>query len=58
MEIYALLVGINDYAGDVPNLGGCHNDVERVANVLTTRFKVNDANMHCLLSKDATKKMY
>ena len=55
MGIYCLLVGINDYAGDVPNLGGCHNDVERVNNVLTTRFNIAADNIKILLSQAATK---
>jgi len=55
MGIYCLLVGINDYAGDVPNLGGCHNDVERVANVFSTRFKIAAGNIKILLSQRATK---
>jgi hypothetical protein len=55
MGIYCLLVGINDYAGDVPDLGGCHNDVERVANVLKTRFDIVDSNIQILLSQAATK---
>ena len=55
MGIYCLLVGINDYAGDVPNLGGCHNDVERVSNVLRTRFKIADSHIKILLSQAATK---
>jgi len=55
MGIYCLLVGINDYAGEVPDLGGCHNDVERVANVLSTRFDIDASNMQLLLSQQATK---
>src|SRR6185436_4850300 len=34
-RIYALLVGINDYPGDIGKLQGCVNDVENVHDYLT-----------------------
>lgn len=55
MAIYSLIVGINEYLGNVPNLGGCHNDAERFANVLKTRFQVEDNKQLMLLSKEATR---
>lgn len=55
MSIYSLIVGINDYAGNVPDLGGCHNDATRVANVLQTRFSIPTSNIQTLLSEAATK---
>ncbi len=55
MTIYALLIGINDYAGNVPDLSGCHNDVERFSNVLKSRFNTTTKNIKLLLSRDATK---
>ncbi|MEE9351868.1 MAG: caspase family protein, partial [Thiotrichaceae bacterium] len=55
MAIYALLIGINDYAGSVPDLRGCHNDVERFANVLETRFEAESEDVLVLKSSNATK---
>ncbi|HHL19251.1 MAG TPA: hypothetical protein ENJ33_05905 [Thiothrix sp.] len=55
MAIYALLIGINDYAGNVPDLSGCHNDVERFSNVLKSRFNTTTKNIKLLLSSNATK---
>lgn len=37
-KIYALLVGIDDYQGDIPKLGGCTADVELVANYLRAEY--------------------
>jgi len=55
MTIYALLIGINDYAGNVPDLSGCHNDVERFSNVLQSRFNTATTDIKLLLSGEATK---
>lgn len=55
MTIYALLIGINDYAGNVTDLRGCHNDVDRFANVLKSRYAASDANVLTLKSEKATK---
>ncbi len=55
MSVYALLIGINEYAGNVPNLSGCHNDVERFEQVLKTRFSVTDETLQVLKSQQATK---
>ncbi len=55
MAIYALLIGINDYAGSVPDLSGCHNDVERFARVLKGRYAAKSENVLVLKSSDATK---
>ncbi|MEE9303002.1 MAG: caspase family protein, partial [Thiotrichaceae bacterium] len=55
MAIYALLIGINDYAGSVPDLNGCHNDVERFGRVLESRYAANSDNVLVLKSSHATK---
>jgi hypothetical protein len=33
-DVYALLVGIDDYEPPVPKLGGCGNDVEAIHELL------------------------
>lgn len=38
MKIYAMLVGINDYQGDIPKLKGCLNDVRRVESYLSKKY--------------------
>ncbi|HHC73682.1 MAG TPA: hypothetical protein ENK78_01220, partial [Thiothrix sp.] len=55
MAVYALVVGINQYLGNVPNLGGCHYDASRMANVLQQRFQVKSEQLKLLLSEAATK---
>ncbi len=55
MTIYALLIGINDYAGNVPDLNGCHNDVDRFSDVLRSRYSVSDDDILMLKSGEATK---
>ncbi len=53
--IYALLVGINHYASPtVPDLGGCVNDVEEMANLLQSHFGQSSANIVTLLNDQAT----
>lgn len=42
-KIYALLVGINDYAPEVGKLSGCTNDVDHFHDYLTGSFKNCDA---------------
>ncbi|MEZ4885572.1 MAG: caspase family protein [Chitinophagales bacterium] len=52
-QLYALLVGINDYNHPkVSNLKGCVNDVENVKNYLENRF--DHANIEMLLNDKAT----
>jgi hypothetical protein len=55
MAIYALVVGINQYLGNVPNLGGCHYDAMRVMNVLQQRFQLESSQVRLLLSEAATR---
>lgn len=38
MKIFALLVGIDDYQGEVPRLGGCLADVTLVGNFLRNKY--------------------
>lgn len=53
--IYALLVGINHYASPtVPDLGGCVNDVEGMAELLLSHFGLPSANIVTLLNEQAT----
>lgn len=53
--IYALLIGINDYADNsVPNLGGCRNDVLAMERVLQTQFAVPSTQIATLLDSEAT----
>jgi pimeloyl-ACP methyl ester carboxylesterase len=53
-KIYALLVGINDYAPEVGKLAGCLNDVEHFRAYLTDTFKA-DLALEVLTDKDATR---
>lgn len=54
-DLYALLVGIDDYASPrVPNLGGCVNDIETMAQLLTDRFQVPEENITILPNNKAT----
>src|ERR1700694_4496879 len=56
--IYALLVGINDYLGDVPQLHGCVNDVRRMRDFLQLRTEGGDYALNPLLltSGDANQR--
>ena len=54
--IYALLVGIDDYAGSVRDLNGCENDVQDFSDVLQERYGTDKKNIRLLLSKEATRK--
>lgn len=53
-NIYALVVGINDYPQPVPKLYGCLNDVNHVCDFLNDRFAEN-LNMEILKDGDATR---
>lgn len=37
-KIYALLVGVDDYQGEIPALGGCLADIDAVANYLRSEY--------------------
>jgi len=53
--LYALLVGINEYAQPaVPLLGGCVNDVNAVEQLLRDRFNVPQGNILKLTDRLAT----
>ncbi|MGH7596985.1 MAG: caspase family protein [bacterium] len=54
-KIYALLVGINDYAPEVGKLSGCINDVDRFHAYLTNSFNKDDLAIAVLKDKDATR---
>lgn len=53
--VHALLVGINCYASpDVPDLGGCVNDMDAMEQLLRDRFKVPPENIKKLTDSQAT----
>ncbi|MEZ4868341.1 MAG: caspase family protein [Caldilineaceae bacterium] len=53
--IFALLVGINTYASRVvPDLAGCVNDVEAMANLLQSNFAIPQAQIKILTNAAAT----
>ncbi|MBC8869342.1 MAG: caspase family protein [Planctomycetes bacterium] len=54
-DIYALLVGINDYSPDVGKLNGCLNDVDRFHGYLTDRFGRSVLHIEVLKNADATR---
>lgn len=55
LPLYALLVGINHYRSpNVPDLGGCVNDVEAMAELLQTQFDVPPTQIATLLNEQAT----
>ncbi|MBW4599327.1 MAG: caspase family protein [Calothrix sp. FI2-JRJ7] len=52
-NIYALLVGIDNYATPVSRLQGCINDVMAVEEYLETRVKTEGWNLHLKILKDS-----
>lgn len=52
-NIYALLVGIDNYAAPVSRLQGCINDVLAVEEYLKTRVKSKGWNLHLKILKDS-----
>ncbi len=56
-NIYALLVGINDYPIEAHRLFGCHNDVQAAREFLENRTNRSNFNLNVktLLSKEATR---
>jgi pimeloyl-ACP methyl ester carboxylesterase len=56
--LFALLVGINEYANSVqvPALKGCQNDVEAMAQCLQQRFGAPPGAVRTLLDNEATHK--
>ncbi|HET8988140.1 MAG TPA: caspase family protein, partial [Humibacillus sp.] len=54
-HVYALLVGIDAYTGDVPALAGCVNDVTAFGEVLRGRVPANDLTMVTVTDEDATR---
>lgn len=54
-QLYALLVGINDYNHPkVSNLKGCVNDIANVKTYLESRFDEKNRDIKCLKNEDAT----
>jgi hypothetical protein len=54
-RIYALLVGINDYAPSVGRLRGCLNDVEAVQDWLVGAYGRERLAIECLRDSEATR---
>ncbi|HMB74347.1 MAG TPA: caspase family protein, partial [Gammaproteobacteria bacterium] len=54
-NIYALLVGINDYAAPVGKLTGCLNDVDQFHDYLKDSFDSNALRIEVLKDADATR---
>jgi pimeloyl-ACP methyl ester carboxylesterase len=54
-KIYALLVGINDYAPEVGKLAGCLNDVDHFKDYLTGNFNKSDLAIEVLKDSDSTR---
>jgi pimeloyl-ACP methyl ester carboxylesterase len=54
-KIYALLVGINDYAPEVGKLAGCLNDVDHFQAFLTGAFNKADLAIEVLKDSEATR---
>ncbi|QSJ21084.1 caspase family protein [Nostoc sp. UHCC 0702] len=57
MNIYALLVGIDEYVSPVPPLRGCVNDITAVKEYLLGRVKSDGYQLHLrtLLNQEATR---
>lgn len=54
-QIYALLVGINDYSPSVGKLRGCLNDVDHFKGWLSDTFEPQRLNLEILKDSDATR---
>jgi len=54
-KIYALLVGINNYAPEVGKLAGCLNDVDHFQAYLTANFDKRDLAVEILKDSEATR---
>jgi hypothetical protein len=54
-DVYALLVGINDYAPSVGRLYGCLNDVDHFHDYLTGSFARDALHIEVLKDADATR---
>src|SRR5215212_10247877 len=54
-QVYALMVGINDYGGNLNRLGGCVNDVNGFEGILRGRVPEGLLRMRRLLDQDATR---
>ncbi len=54
-KIYALLVGINDYAPEIGRLAGCLNDVDHFKDYLTSAFDKASLAIEVLKEGEATR---
>lgn len=51
----ALLIGLNEYSGDISWLRGCVNDVVQVEGLLETHYGFSGDNIQTLTDSQATK---
>ncbi len=54
-QVFALLVGINDYPAGVPKLSGCLNDIDHFASFLRQAVGGNGLALEVLKDADATR---
>ena len=55
INVYALLIGINDYQGTITPLGGCVKDVRLIKRYLKARFPEEKLHVQTLLDEEATR---
>ena len=55
MRIYALLVGVNDYAPNISKLSGAVNDAKHYHDFILDRFGKDNVDVQMLLNGDATR---
>ena len=55
MTVYALLVGIDEYAGPIAGLQGCKADVDAIQKVLESRIPLQELNVRRLVDAKATR---
>ena len=54
-QVFALLVGINDYSPEVGKLAGCLNDVDRLHAYLSSSFNKTELAIETLKNSEATR---
>ncbi|SOE87076.1 Caspase domain-containing protein [Burkholderia sp. YR290] len=56
-NLYALLIGVNEYPAPVPSLNGCVNDIEKIKALLKERAATGDLcpNVKVLLNEEAKR---
>ncbi len=56
LQIFALLVGIDDYEGTITPLRGCEKDVDQIAEFLSERYDEQQLRIQTLINAEATRK--